>query len=103
MLTYDGVCDRCPRPRSGHNRQRITVGLDRHITVVCECGQSWDLGEVDMVEGQTVAMRHALNPNVGDPRKDPKAQRKRGAKGREQARSEVVAAWLAKARQRPPG
>lgn len=88
-----------------HDRQRIRVGLDAHVTVACECGQVWDcgpVGTIGMEGGQIVAMRHALNPNVADPRLDPAKERRKGAAQRSEARAEVVAAWLAKARQRPP-
>jgi hypothetical protein len=84
---------------TGHDRQVVRMGLDALVTVGCECGQTWVLKPgSDMGQGQTVAMRHALNPNVGDPRKE---VRKEPVKPSGPTPS-VLADYLKKARQRAP-
>jgi hypothetical protein len=52
----DGACR--------HLTQRTVCGFDGLATVACCCGQRW---RVPWDDAPGVALRHALNPNVGDP------------------------------------
>lgn len=77
----------------GHDSQKIRVGLDGHTTVTCACGQAWDLGigPDPWTDGVKVATRHALNPNVGDPRRNVSDDIPFDAI----ERGPIVSAWLA--------
>lgn len=55
-----------PFRRGKHDYLRVSTGLDGKVTLACECGQTW------VCVGQSAAefamIKHATNPNCGDPR-----------------------------------